>query len=94
MIAEQLPLDQIDQPDQGRTDRAPRRVAVISVHGAAHHDPGETANAIADLLLSLPSFNPKQADKPCEEQEPRTLYCGRYTHRIFVQRDSHEIQWQ
>jgi len=31
------------------------RVAVIGVHGVAHHDPGATANAMADLLLSLPA---------------------------------------
>jgi hypothetical protein len=35
-------------------DRLPR-VAVIGVHGVAHHDPGATANAMADLLLSLPA---------------------------------------
>ena len=32
-----------------------RRVAVIGVHGVAHHDAGATANAMADLLLSVPS---------------------------------------
>ena len=31
------------------------RVAIIGVHGVAHHDPGATANAMADLLLSLPA---------------------------------------
>src|ERR1700685_3127570 len=31
------------------------RVAVIGVHGMPHHDPGATANAMADLLLSLPA---------------------------------------
>src|SRR5947207_6253165 len=51
--------------------RKARRVAIIGVHGVAHHDPGETANAMADLLLSLPSFHPKEAGKPCEEQEMR-----------------------
>jgi hypothetical protein len=35
-------------------DRLPR-VAVIGVHGVAHHEPGATANAMADLLLSLPA---------------------------------------
>jgi len=34
-----------------------RRVAVIGVHGVAHHDAGATANAMADLLLSVPSKN-------------------------------------
>jgi len=50
---------------------SPRRVAVIGVHGVAHHDPGETANAMADLLLSLPPFNPEQADKPCDQKGER-----------------------
>jgi hypothetical protein len=36
-------------------DPPARRVAVIGVHGVAHHDPGATANAMADLLLSLPA---------------------------------------
>jgi hypothetical protein len=36
------------------------RVAVIGVHGVAHHDPGATANAMADLLLSLPATNHDQ----------------------------------
>ena len=49
----------------------PRRVAVIGVHGIAHHDPGETANAMADLLLSLPSYDPKKAGTPCAEDPPR-----------------------
>jgi hypothetical protein len=31
------------------------RVAIVGVHGVAHHDPGATANAMADLLLSLPA---------------------------------------
>jgi hypothetical protein len=37
------------------------RVAVIGVHGVAHHDPGATANAMADLLLSIPA---KDRDAP------------------------------
>ncbi|HYM74898.1 MAG TPA: hypothetical protein VE377_02880 [Candidatus Dormibacteraeota bacterium] len=37
------------------------RVAVVGVHGVAHHDPGATANAMADLLLLLP---PGQPDSP------------------------------
>jgi len=49
----------------------PRRVAIIGVHGVAHHDPGETANAMADLLLSLPPFDPKKADRTCAERPPR-----------------------
>src|SRR5579864_2318094 len=49
----------------------PRRVAVIGVHGVAHHDPGETANAMADLLLSLPPFKPQEAGTPCENQPSR-----------------------
>ena len=36
----------------------PKKVAVIGVHGVAHHDPGSTANAMADLLLSLPAEHP------------------------------------
>lgn len=31
------------------------RIAVVGVHGVAHHDAGATANAMADLLLSLPA---------------------------------------
>lgn len=31
-----------------------RRVAVVAVHGVAKHPAGETQNAMADLLLSLP----------------------------------------
>ena len=31
------------------------RVAVVGVHGVAHHDAGATVNAMADLLLSLPA---------------------------------------
>jgi hypothetical protein len=46
----------------------PRRVAVIGVHGVAHHDPGATANAMADLLLSLPPYDPKKADIPCAQR--------------------------
>ncbi len=37
----------------GSGQRVPR-VAVIGVHGVGHHDPGATANAMVDLLLSLP----------------------------------------
>ncbi len=36
----------------------PQRVAIIGVHGVGDHAPGATANAIADLLLSLPSYEP------------------------------------
>jgi hypothetical protein len=30
---------------------------VIGVHGVAHHDPGATANAMAEVLLSIPAKN-------------------------------------
>lgn len=50
---------------------SPRRVAVIGVHGVAHHDPGATANDMADLLLSLPSFDPKDAQRSCAERPER-----------------------
>jgi len=33
------------------------RVAVVGVHGVAYHAPGSTANAMADLLLSIPAQN-------------------------------------
>ena len=33
------------------------KVAIVGVHGVANHDPGATANAMADLLLSLPATN-------------------------------------
>jgi hypothetical protein len=49
----------------------PRRVAIIGVHGVAHHDPGATANAMADLLLSLPPYDPKNADIPCAQRPER-----------------------
>lgn len=44
---------------QNPEDNRPPRIAVLGVHGIGHHEPGATANAMADLLLSLPSFNPK-----------------------------------
>ena len=47
-----------------------KRVAVIGVHGVAHHDPGATANAMADLLLSLPPYDPKNPDA-CNQRPPR-----------------------
>jgi hypothetical protein len=34
------------------------RVAVVGVHGIGAHAAGATADAMADLLLSLPSYNP------------------------------------
>lgn len=49
----------------------PRRVAVIGVHGVAHHDPGATANAMADMLLSLPPFDPKKIDLSCDKRPER-----------------------
>jgi hypothetical protein len=49
----------------------PRRVAIIGVHGVAHHDPGATANDMADLLLSLPSFDPTEAHRSCAERPQR-----------------------
>jgi hypothetical protein len=55
----------------GAAPSKPDLVAVIGVHGVAHHDPGETANAMADLLLSLPPFKPQEAGTPCEKQPPR-----------------------
>lgn len=55
------------------TSVEPRRVAVIGVHGVAHHDPGETANAMADLLLSLPPFDPTAAEKSCEGRKQRAF---------------------
>jgi len=34
----------------------PARIAVVGVHGIGHHEPGATADAMADLLLSLPPY--------------------------------------
>jgi len=34
------------------------RVAILGVHGVGHHAAGETENAMADLLLSLPADQP------------------------------------
>jgi hypothetical protein len=48
-----------------------RRVAVIGVHGVAHHEPGATANDMADLLLSLPPFDPTEAHRSCAERPQR-----------------------
>jgi len=48
-----------------------RRVAVIGVHGVAHHDPGATANDMSDLLLSLPPYNPQNAGLPCHKRPER-----------------------
>jgi hypothetical protein len=48
-----------------------RRVAVIGVHGVAHHDPGATANDMSDLLLSLPPYNPQNAGLPCRDRPER-----------------------
>jgi len=61
-------VDQIS----GANDRI-RRVAIIGVHGVAHHDPGATANAMADLLLSLPPFDPTAASRKCEDR-PTKLF--------------------
>lgn len=44
----------VDQQGVAQASR-PRRVAVVGVHGVANHAPGATANAMADLLLSLPA---------------------------------------
>ena len=46
-----MPMSSLEQQERVR------RVAVIGVHGVAHHDAGATANAMADLLLSVPSKN-------------------------------------
>ena len=37
-----------------------RRVAILAVHGIGKHVAGETENAIANLLLSLPALEPDQ----------------------------------
>ena len=36
---------------EGTTETAPRRFAIVAVHGVAYHPPGETARLVADLLL-------------------------------------------
>jgi len=63
----QSPADHVT--DTGKS--GPRRVAIIGVHGVAHHDPGATANDMADLLLSLPPFDPKEAHRSCAERPQR-----------------------
>jgi hypothetical protein len=57
-------LEEPNPPSAGRSEPTQRtpRVAVIGVHGIAHHDPGATANAMADLLLSIPPYNPTKPD--------------------------------
>jgi hypothetical protein len=61
-------------PATSTEQKPPRRVAIIGVHGVAHHDPGETANAMADLLLSLPSYDPRENinghERSCAEVNP------------------------
>jgi MFS family permease len=53
-------LEDLEPPvDRSGHKRHPR-VAVIGVHGIAHHDPGATANAMADLLLSMPPYDPAE----------------------------------
>jgi hypothetical protein len=42
----------------------PPKVAVIAVHGVGYHAPGASANAMADLLLSLPSPLTSPMDAP------------------------------
>jgi hypothetical protein len=49
------PTESVAAPAEQGSDRRAPRVAVIGVHGVAHHDPGATENAMADLLLSLPA---------------------------------------
>jgi hypothetical protein len=50
--------------DGAGSGRVPR-VAVIGVHGIARHPAGETENAMANLLLSLPAID-KDADRSYE----------------------------
>jgi hypothetical protein len=45
----------VPQDNTAPPNRYVPRVAVIGVHGVAHHEPCATANAMADLLLSLPA---------------------------------------
>lgn len=71
----------------GKEHAQPRRVAVIGVHGVARHEPGATANAMADLLLSLPSFDPKTA----EPKEGRAV-CAQNAPREFEPFESVGIQ--
>ena len=48
-------LEGVQEAGEGEFRGRPRKVAVIGVHGIARHPPGETANAMADLLLALPA---------------------------------------
>jgi hypothetical protein len=46
------------------------RVAVVGVHGIARHPAGETENAMADLLLSLPVNGRVGDQRPVESNNP------------------------
>jgi len=71
MSAEQDRETRPASTEGGDAPSKPDLVAVIGVHGVAHHDPGETVNAMAELLLSLPPFKPEEAGSPCDKQPPR-----------------------
>ncbi len=62
-------LGEPNPPSASRSEqkKSMPRVAIIGVHGIAHHDPGATADAMADLLLSIPPYNPMAADLLAEK---------------------------
>jgi hypothetical protein len=51
------------------------RVAVVGVHGIGHHEAGATVNAMADLLMSLPSYDPEHPNpaRPSDYQAFRSI---------------------
>jgi hypothetical protein len=49
------------------------KVAVIAVHGVAYHEPGASANAMADLLLSLPTA-PRGAARSYSSFDSQTIH--------------------
>jgi hypothetical protein len=55
-----------NQFDGQSAQKPVRRVAIVGVHGVGYHEAGATENAMADLLLSLPSYEPPPDKK--EEQ--------------------------
>jgi hypothetical protein len=56
------PLSQANAVQPQNAATAIPKVAIVGVHGVAHHAPGATAEAMADLLLSLPAVQPDSAE--------------------------------
>jgi hypothetical protein len=55
----------------GPEEEAPRRFAIVAVHGVAYHPPGETARLVADLLLRPEHTPASVVYSPCDETDLR-----------------------